>query len=128
MKRHCNRDCPIKLICATCSASFQSQYKLNLHVKQHGTGLLDMIDHPLPADVDPLPLIPQELELEEAATSAPPPRSNLDDLLHAKVGPAGDCAFETATGVVIDEELPTFDFQLKLPEVDLNESFNWDDI
>ena len=83
-----------------------------------------MIDHPLPADVDPLPL----LDLEGAATSAPPPRPNLDDLLHAKVGPAGDCAFETATRIVIDEELPTLDTQLKLPELDLNGSFNWDDI
>ena len=35
----------------------------------------------------------------------------------------GDCPSETATRIVTDVELPTFNMQLNLPELDLNVSF-----
>ena len=53
------------------------------------------------------------------------PRPNAAVHPDAMPGPAGDCPLETATGIVTDVELPTFDMQLKLPE--LNVSFNSDD-
>ena len=43
--------------------------------------------------------------------------------IDAMPGPSGDCPSETATRIVTDVELPTFNMQLNLPELDLNVSF-----
>ena len=111
VKRHCNRDCAIKLKCPTCSAPFQSQWKYNQHVKNHdAAGFLDNVDPPHPAIGAPL------LELDAVV------------LPNTIPGPAGDCPFESATGIITNLELPTFDKQFKLPELDLNGSFNLDDL
>ena len=83
---------------------------------------MDIVDAPLQAE--PLPHVPAVLD-HDTAVDALLPRANAAVHPDAMPGPAGDCPLETATGIVTDVELPTFDMQLKLPE--LNVSFNSDD-
>ena len=86
-------------------------------MKNHAAaGLLDIVDPPL--HDDPLP----QLLDDDPATRAPLP--GLDAAVLPMPGPAGDGLFETATGIITNVELPTFEMNLTLPELDLNDSLN----
>ena len=145
---HCRTKCPVKLICATCSESFSSKRKFELHRKRHAVGtvahargvplLLDGAgDAPLLLDgASSSPLL-----LDVVGDAAPPhdvaggdaPSRHLDvssatPLISddsAQSRPFGDLnEFCNNHLLVTDMELPAFDAQLGIEE--LNLSFDLD--
>ena len=105
MQRHSVRNCPIKLICPTCSTPFSSTCKFNSHVRRHTA-------QPFDVDVPPRTALQGPLIGADATAAAPPPAGAAGD------GQGPERTTESPNVIVTDMELPTFDFQLRLPEFD----------
>ena len=144
---HCRTKCPVKLICATCSESFSSKRKFALHSKRHavGTGvpllldvdgagdaplLLDVVgDAAPPHDVAggalPLPNGSGDAPSRHLDVSSASPATPLISDDSAQSRPFGDLnEFCNNHLLVTDMELPAFDAQLGIEE--LNLSFDLD--